>query len=74
MICLSSVKQAGQAEPANRAANLNKFMKKLNLQLGSIKEMLTKEQMKKVSGGYVCVQPFAALFVAPGHCQCRQGI
>ena len=27
-------------------------MKKLNLQLGSIKEMLTKEQMKKVSGGY----------------------
>lgn len=28
-------------------------MKKLNLQLGSIKEMLTKEQMKKVSGGYV---------------------
>jgi len=27
-------------------------MKKLNLQLGSIKEMLTKEQMKKVAGGY----------------------
>ena len=27
-------------------------MKKLNLQLGSIKEMLTKEQMKKVVGGY----------------------
>lgn len=27
-------------------------MKKLNLQLGSIKEMLTKEQMKKISGGY----------------------
>jgi hypothetical protein len=26
-------------------------MKKLNLQLGSIKEMLTKEQMKKVAGG-----------------------
>jgi natural product precursor len=30
-------------------------MKKLNLQLGSIKEMLTKEQMKKVAGGgYDC--------------------
>jgi len=29
-------------------------MKKLNLQLGSIKEMLTKEQMKKVNGGYLC--------------------
>lgn len=29
-------------------------MKKLNLQLGSIKEMLTKEQMKKVQGGYGC--------------------
>jgi len=29
-------------------------MKKLNLQLGSIKEMLTKEQMKKVAGGYGC--------------------
>ena len=27
-------------------------MKKLNLQLGSIKEMLTKEQMKKITGGY----------------------
>lgn len=27
-------------------------MKKLNLQLGNIKEMLTREQMKKVSGGY----------------------
>lgn len=27
-------------------------MKKLNLQLLSIKEMLTKEQMKKVVGGY----------------------
>lgn len=27
-------------------------MKKLNLQLGNIKEMLTKEQMKKISGGY----------------------
>ena len=26
-------------------------MKKLNLQLGSIKEMLSKEQMKKVLGG-----------------------
>jgi hypothetical protein len=27
-------------------------MKKLNLQLDSIKEMLTKEQMKKIVGGY----------------------
>lgn len=27
-------------------------MKRLNLQLGSIKEMLTKEQMKRVAGGY----------------------
>lgn len=27
-------------------------MKKLNLQLGSIKEMLTKEEMKKITGGY----------------------
>jgi hypothetical protein len=27
-------------------------MKKLNLQLGSIKEMLTKEQMKNIDGGY----------------------
>lgn len=27
-------------------------MKKLNLQLGSIKEMLTKEAMKKITGGY----------------------
>jgi hypothetical protein len=26
-------------------------MKKLNLQLGSIKEMLTKEQMKRIAGG-----------------------
>lgn len=32
-------------------------MKKLNLQLGSIKEMLTKEQMKKVAGGYDDGQP-----------------
>lgn len=32
-------------------------MKKLNLQLGSIKEMLTKEQMKKVVGGeYTCTE------------------
>jgi|GEM_PF-6483621 len=32
-------------------------MKKLNLKLGSIKEMLTKEQMKKVvgGGGYGCM-------------------
>lgn len=30
----------------------NYLMKKLNLQLGSIKEMLTKEQMKKIVGGY----------------------
>jgi natural product precursor len=28
-------------------------MKKLDLQLGSIKAMLTKEQMKKIVGGYV---------------------
>lgn len=27
-------------------------MKKLNLKLGGIKEMLTREQMKKVVGGY----------------------
>ena len=33
-------------------------MKKLNLKLDDIKEMLTKEQMKKITGGYgtlVCV-------------------
>jgi len=27
-------------------------MKKLNLKLDDIKEMLTKEQMKKITGGY----------------------
>jgi len=27
-------------------------MKKMNLKLGGIKEMLTREQMKKVVGGY----------------------
>ena len=27
-------------------------MKKLNLQLGSIKDLLSKDQMKKVTGGY----------------------
>ena len=27
-------------------------MKKLKLNLASVKEMLTKEQMKKISGGY----------------------
>jgi len=27
-------------------------MKKLNLKLNDIKEMLTKEQMKKITGGY----------------------
>ena len=30
-----------------------KNVKKLNLKLGGIKEMLTREQMKKVVGGYV---------------------
>jgi hypothetical protein len=49
-------------------------MKKLNLQLGSIKEMLTKEQMKKVSGGYDCflqtydcwsADPVTGLFTVP---------
>jgi natural product precursor len=29
-------------------------MKKLNLQLGSIKEMLTQQQMKRITGGYDC--------------------
>lgn len=27
-------------------------MKKFNLKIGGIKEMLSKEQMKKISGGY----------------------
>lgn len=30
-------------------------MKKVSLKLGSVKEMLTKEEMKKIAGGYnVC--------------------
>jgi len=28
-------------------------MKKVSLKLGSVKEMLTKEEMKKISGGYL---------------------
>jgi len=32
-------------------------MKKLNLKLDDIKEMLTKEQMKKITGGYgICYE------------------
>lgn len=29
-------------------------MKKMTLKFGSVKEMLTKEQMQIISGGYVC--------------------
>jgi len=28
-------------------------MKKIKLKLGSVKEMLTKEEMKKIAGGYL---------------------
>ena len=37
-------------------------MKNENLRFGSIKEMLTKDQMKKIKGGvafYRCCQPWA---------------
>jgi hypothetical protein len=32
-------------------AQYKHFMKKLNLKLGGLKEMLSKEQMKKITGG-----------------------
>ena len=43
-------------------------MKKLNLQLGSIKEMLTKEQMKNVTGGYGSRCVFYCCSGGPGTC------
>ena len=38
-------------------------MKKLKLKLDSVKEMLTKDQMKKISGGYACSN-----WATSGHC------
>ena len=43
----------GKAKSYSNEANHKQInMKKLNLKLGSIKEMLTKEQMKRIVGGY----------------------
>jgi hypothetical protein len=45
-------KQAGKAATVNAAQFKLFIMKKLKLKLDGMKEMLTKEQMKKISGGY----------------------
>ncbi|MHA4894993.1 hypothetical protein ACXZ1K_09585 [Pedobacter sp. PWIIR3] len=41
----------GEAKPG-KYGRKSKIMKKLNLKLGGIKEMLTREQMKRITGGY----------------------
>jgi hypothetical protein len=51
--CLSSGKQDRESRnPNTRGKDINnKIMKILDLKIGSIKEMLTKDQMKLISGG-----------------------
>ena len=51
--CLSSGKQDRESRnPITRGKDINnKFMKTLDLKFGVIKEMLSKDQMKLISGG-----------------------
>ncbi|MHA4894994.1 hypothetical protein ACXZ1K_09590 [Pedobacter sp. PWIIR3] len=41
-----------RSSPTDKRGTKTELMKKLSLKLGGIKEMLTREQMKKITGGY----------------------
>ena len=61
--CLTFKNRIGNANPKNKSitSKIQKMKKLKSLKLDALKEVLTREQMKKITGGYNCTGNFCSL-------------